>query len=484
MDESTRAAIADLLSLNQERWDSAQSDASRSRVQYPLILREVYPDGIVPPHQHGGWERFDFRGDVIFDDLEFPAGFTFQGARFAGSASFVDTRFLGPVVFREIRIGKGVRFERTVFAASVAFNGGQTYSSGAQITFKDVRAIPSLTFDEFSSSGNSGVTFEAVSIGDLSLRRAQLNGILSLMNVHVTGDAKFDAATFRQGIVAKECTFDGVASFVNTALLQAATFDGTKFLRNANFHIEPTTLDPQRSNADQMHFSSFVGARFQERARFDRRRFIGQVAFTGAHFQVAPEFFDVEFADEVDFERATYGSITKDNAAEAERRYRALKLKVSEKQSHRQELIFFAQEMAAKRWTERDAGIAFLHACYGALSGFGQSVGRPLIGLACVYLLFAALYALGLDSSTIGACIADSKGCFVAWERIGSIATLSFAGLAPFLDAGKLQVAALTTLKAQPAPLWLNIALWVEALVALLFLFLVGLGLRNVFRLK
>src|SRR5205085_4684823 len=157
--------------------------------------------------------------------------------------------------------------------------------------------------------------------------------------------------------------------------------------------------------------------------------------------------------------------------------YRRLKQFASEAKDHERELQFFSLEMRAKRFYET-AGFwpLALNIGYDWLSDFGRSIGRPLswwAGAIAVAMLIALQVAP--DSATT---------CF---SRVGAALVVAITNSALLIGADKwlLRLEAIERLCQTCQGKFGLVAdslFYLQSGLSLLFFFLIGLGLRNRFR--
>ncbi|HXW73050.1 MAG TPA: hypothetical protein VEK34_16775 [Methylocella sp.] len=152
---------------------------------------------------------------------------------------------------------------------------------------------------------------------------------------------------------------------------------------------------------------------------------------------------------------------TKDEAGDFIRAYERLKLEMDRLKKHEDELNFFALELQSRRISQ---GIwkGFPILIYGALSDYGRSYIRPLITLGVV--------------AAIGAIAFSYFAARPILEAIGlSCAnTLNVFGFRKdFFDLAKMDLGP-----------WLDVIAAIQTILGAILLFLVGLGIRNKFRMK
>ncbi|WP_156907338.1 hypothetical protein [Thalassobaculum salexigens] len=127
------------------------------------------------------------------------------------------------------------------------------------------------------------------------------------------------------------------------------------------------------------------------------------------------------------------------------------------------------------RWHPRHLGKAasWLEWIYDGLSRYGQSVARPIVGLFVSTLVFARIL---FDLATQ----APKQGVWMFGEALSA----SIANTLPFIPSVRaVRIDALDTLFGQDPSFWVDIMNIGQGAVSFVFLFLIGLGLRNRFRL-
>lgn len=171
-------------------------------------------------------------------------------------------------------------------------------------------------------------------------------------------------------------------------------------------------------------------------------------------------------------------------------RYRRLKQLAAEAHDHEMELRMFALETKAKRFhvlkfdnPSHWPSLA-LNYLYEWTSGFGQSVMRPTVGLALVF--FSSLYAfaaLAGEAMILGRPPLSFDGA--VWTA-AAVNLLPFAGQA--VIGREIMTAGICPAPPDAPDFGCLESLYaigaVEGFLSIVFLFLIGLGLRNRFRIK
>jgi hypothetical protein len=158
---------------------------------------------------------------------------------------------------------------------------------------------------------------------------------------------------------------------------------------------------------------------------------------------------------------------------------------MSQHQATREEQLFFRLEMREERvllWRSRGLKkkfLALLYGLYGLLSDYGQSIWRPTLAFVLFLIVFAGLYAKSSPAAipwqpgmTTFDCAAT-----VRWMTYSLVSSLPLGGL----DAASKELRETLDVTVGPGH---AAALVVHKVLSLLSLFLVGLGLRNLFKMK
>ena len=274
-------------------------------------------------------------------------------------------------------------------------------------------------------------------------------------------DVSFMNSRFREQASFKNATFAGKTYFAETNFDDDAIFYGAKFF----------------------HYSAFLNSVFAKGAEFKGAEFQSHTKFAGSDFKSAPP----DFSDAVLRQATEWHDITwpppPQNCKEARSHvhaYECLKLEMQRLGKHEEEQDFFAKELRARRallWftaheADRHVGKrlnalfkAGLNWSYSTFSGYGLSVSKPLFWLA----MLVAVGTIGYMQTP-----ALEDGPMDLWDALELSATnlISFLPYRP----DKWVSAHLST-----SGKWVGNA---QAFLGLVLLFLLGLALRNRFRMK
>ncbi|WP_372659003.1 hypothetical protein, partial [Hydrogenophaga sp.] len=178
--------------------------------------------------------------------------------------------------------------------------------------------------------------------------------------------------------------------------------------------------------------------------------------------------------------------------------YRTLKLAFAQQQATREEQRFFRLEMAEEAlmalplrawlttwWQQRRRAQVqqvemlpprFLYLLYAGLSHFGFSIARPMWLFVLALLLAVVVYGVQADLRLCSPFGAD------ACRMTGPLLQFGFAHALPGFE--KLADPATHTLFPNGLGVWTVLTVLLHKLVSVLALFLAGLGLRNLFKMK
>ncbi|MCC3244301.1 pentapeptide repeat-containing protein [Methylocystis sp. WRRC1] len=381
-----------------------------------------------------------------FSRCQFDRPVFFRGFIFPRLAHFIESKFSGPVYFDTALFFSYVRFDMVHFGDFVSFH------------MTDFR---------------SGASFE----------KAHFARVAFFEN------SKFDAAAFFEG-----AQFCGNASFVKTTFLQKTSFDHAEFLKSAQFTEAIFSTDTVFENTSFGSDADFQSAGFLSATYFGDSIFAGRAKFNGTDFKLymsfirskfqksVPDFRDAKLPEATELHGAKWPSPPK-NHEDAQQQiyaYERLKAEMERLKKHEDEQFFFARELRARRallWLrigdkkrrfgERvNDGVAwFMNSAYDSLGSYGLSVVRPIFWLV-------SLFSVGF------VILASTNSLDDGPMEPSDAAALSVTNLISLLPykPDKLITDHLT-----PAA---KIIGNIQSVLGLILLFLLGLALRNRFRMK
>lgn len=154
-------------------------------------------------------------------------------------------------------------------------------------------------------------------------------------------------------------------------------------------------------------------------------------------------------------------------------RLRRLKEIAETNKDHQAALRFSADENRARRWIETSWPGSVLDMVFSFFSDYGQSILRPVLALLAIFFDWASIY-LALATGTLANW----------WTGLAQAFILSASNSLPFLPQSRdLREDALKVLYGTDPGLCIDILMIAQGALSFVFLFLIGLGLRNRFRL-
>ncbi len=257
-----------------------------------------------------------------------------------------------------------------------------------------------------------------------------------------------------------EAVFSGYADFSNTTFFGYAGFREAVFFDDALFRRAVFSGHTFFSRA------TFSGATFSGDADFMSVEFKSHTLFVGAKFKTnVPDFRDAILREATEWDCAKWPPPPKDKD-KAQRQvyaYERLKLEMERLKKHADEQFFFAKELRARRALEPRGSLQWLlNYAYDISSGYGQSVGWPIFWLVVLFALGADFFALAPVHG----------GAPLAYDVAVGLSVTNLFSLLPYKP--KLE-------ELSPAA---KIIGDLQSVLGLVLLFLLGLGLRNRFRMK
>ncbi|AJD51612.1 hypothetical protein SAMN02744133_12027 [Thalassospira xiamenensis M-5 = DSM 17429] len=435
-------------------------------------------------------------GKISFSDAKFSKGdLIFSAATFDGNLiEFSRTNFDNrDVSFSHTTLGNEIlRF------SGAKFNNCNLYFFDASFGTVDFY-LARTTFDK-GSLYFTGATFDK---GNLNLSAAKFNDGDALFSEVSFGNCSINLSQTQirhlnfnpkaigsSSIEAEGLTIEGQATFtlpssaskLKSLNLHSASFDGPLTLKG-NLSIIPDlratryahqvdlsalTVKLQRRwqkpglRSDQLHMKavSEVGVISRLSYKFARKKWINLRHFNKLRRLWKRHCWPIKLSQAAEDPQ--------DGA-----RLRRLKEFAETNKDHQAALRFSADENRARRWIETSWLGSVLDMAFSAFSDYGQNILRP----------FAALIVL--TAASIGAYKTLATETFANWwAGWAQGAVLSASNSLPFLPQSRdLRTDALTALYGTDPGLCVDILMITQGVLSFIFLFLIGLGLRNRFRL-
>ena len=397
---------------------------------------------------------FIFPGHSLFEKTRFENGASLNDATFNGPTSFSDAIFGGHCGFTKATFHDTVQFRRCRFTNDVAFNGA---NFAENVSFEHAVFLGEAHFSSITTQ--AATTFRYSSFSE--------TGAFNGACFHA--DLDFRDAAFRRRVSFRETTFGKTVRF------DQGTFENTAWFRKSKFNEDAFFRGIRGRGAFALYEATF--ARVPD--------------FTEAHFDEAPLLDTPGLLPDKPH-------VPQEKGADLPARWRALRRLAIQGHDHERELQFFKGEIVSRRGRD-DRRTHFRYWAgwlYGLLSDFGRSIRRPVFYLLVSVLFFGALYfAIGQWSSSPAA--GGPRLCSDQ-ERAEAALGLSVHNAVPFAGVGfstqrnsmySCLYGARSNGGAKDArlpdvPLSVAIAGVLQFFCSSILIFLLGLGVRNRFRIK
>jgi len=384
----------------------------------------------------------------------FPEMVQFWGAIFHDSASFGEATFDEAAIFGKAQF-VGANFD------------GATFNGSAHFDDTDFQLIPpgylSISFERAKFA--QYVTFERAIISDISFENTIFSGAISRFDEAAFGNVDFSTVVFKHPVVFENATF------------RRARFDGGIFEGEADFG-GARFGDPadawESAHSDRFREPAFfVGTKFNSKVSFAKAAFCCRSTFVNSEMAALTSFVGAKFSEwpplffGSKLHEGTYWHGVEwpprpqmvDTAAKFVDAYARLKLEMDRLKKHEDELNFFALEMQARRVRDgRWMGLPI--DTYGWLSDYGRSYLTPLCWLAALMvtgaLILSLHFGLACNYKALGLSIANTFALF---------------GFQKYFSP-------------EAYPNWVIVVSGIQTVFGSILLFLLGLGIRNRFRMK
>ena len=212
---------------------------------------------------------YEFKNTVDFSGWVFPADAGFEKATFPGTAWFGEATFLSNAVFEKATFSGDAGFEKATFSGTAWF-GEATFWGDAgleKVTFEGDARFENVTFTRDARFENATFSGTAWFGGATFTRDARFNGATlrrhgRFEKATFTRHARFGGAMFSGDAGFGEVTFNGFTSFADTSFDRDADFSGIRSERA--FTLAGATF---------RQVPDFVQAHFEEAPRLDNSLF-------------------------------------------------------------------------------------------------------------------------------------------------------------------------------------------------------------------
>ena len=401
--------------------------------------------------------------EVNFSGVKFDSDVSFEGFHFPTTAHFIGATFKNAVFI-------GATFKNAVFGSATFKDAafiGATFKDAAFIgaTFKDAADFSGATFKDAVFSGATfkdavdfiGATFS----GDASFADATFKDTADFDNATFSGDAYFAGATFKDTAYFFEATFFGNTFFNSIDVRGSVNFEDAEFHIIPDFHA---AKNPERIALDTVEFALPKPSGLISKCVYWATGLRGSDPSTMIRI------------------RQIRGIANKNHAIDAERDLTILErnAEVGVAWSGLKEFRPFRQWVYSALTTLFSTPLLVL---YRWTSDYGRSIKRPLSWLVTTpFIWFVVHFKLYLLCGIPGRYLLSD-------EEFSAIKSITLFGAFPISATQRpAYTAAVEKLSggstSADLPFALQISLTLQSVTSLIFLFLIGLALRNFFRMK
>jgi uncharacterized protein YjbI with pentapeptide repeats len=443
---------------SQKNWSTADGQFKSQALNWSNISDFRNFDGRLKNFAHflfdhgadftGAWWDFDldFRGAKIGDDA------IFAGANFGSWAKFQGSQWGNFGIFLGGKWGSNARFEAAIFGVGCDFSltswkdanfRGAMWGRGARFCASQWQGYADFSAAEWNELIDF---FQTEQLWASAQQRASKDNTAP----NAICEVSFSGAEFKS-----QLNFTG-RQFVGTTFFAREEYQPPNCIRTVSRYPDGKAVLDNEGSPTWVNWE-------------------GRHAHT--IFLTAPPFFHgCELHQDTSFEGAQFPEPT--GSEEAARAYRTLKLAFSKQQAIREEQRFFRLEMEEE--TLRETGPKrWLFQAYKTFSDYGFSITRPLKYGGLFVLGFTVVYGL---LSWLGQCGLSIQACHFApqWLEFSLLQTLALPGLDKLSEAASKAF--------WPEGAWWGLVLSALVIahktISLVALFLIGLALRNLFKLK
>lgn len=291
--------------------------------------------------------------------------------------------------------------------------------------------------------------------------------------------------------------FSATADFRGAIFSAGAYFGGATFSADADFGRATFSADAYFGGATLKSVWQMDGAKVAGSLKAPSADIQGHAHFTAIDFRIPPDLISTAFRQPPSFLESTFRYPCTNrfwgecSVEDGEARFRRLKQLAADSHDHELELRLFAHETKAKRFHSLHAANPLhwpglvLNFGYEWVSDFGQSVLRPLgwllVTVVCALFAYETMterpdmLGRGLIEFSDAAKVAAVANVFPFAGQAVIGREIMTTGLCPMVEGTPEHLDCLTALYTISA---------VEGVFGLIVLFLIGLGLRNRFRIK
>ncbi|MGF1732138.1 hypothetical protein [Photobacterium kasasachensis] len=327
---------------------------------------------------------------------------------------------------------------------------------------------------EHTDFGKGSVFFQDCKFGngDISFNNAILSDgrMVFARSIFCNGKIDFERTTFTNCSVDFDRTFLGNGNFS----FQKSTVDGSFDFTNVTVGVGSYNFE-KTDFKNRVSFSGLSNTESLEQLSFKYSNFEKSLDISG-NFNFVIDLTNIKITNQVSVANLkcklnrTNGICRKAIDPVDATRFRRLKEISDSNKNHEKALYFHAQEMKAKRWHEIGFFPSLLDKSFSAICDYGSNISRPFIALIANIFLFSLIYSHlpKIKSSSF-------------WDALIFSASNSFSFIPISRGARNTGLEILFGGNGEYG-YWIYSIIGLQSILSLTFIFLIGLGLRNRFR--
>ena len=339
-----------------------------------------------------------------------------------------------------------IDFSHTIFDRGVILNG---------FNFPNEANFESATFSE-----------------DACFKSATFYGFANFISVTFSGQVDFESAAFSREAYFALAKFSGIVTFFGSVTFSGSDFGSATFSGTAYFNSATFDGDASFKSATWDATATFELATFSSTINFVDSEFTAKTIFAQARFSLeVPDFRGAKLHEATEWHGVRWPSAPPDKTRAQNQvyAYERLKQEMERLKKHEDEQFFFCKELRARRelvpfWT----AAWWFNYLYAGLSDYGQSTSKPLLWLCGLFLLVSDVFAwapsiAGIPMTVLHAARLSFASIFLIFPFHNEIMTPHVFSILSSLA---------------------KIIVVVESFFGTLLLFLLGIALRNRFRMR
>ena len=467
----TKAGLLALARGGKDVWN-AWRNAYPCRVHRAIngLITSVGPKVDLRGHvfqDNADFSEFLFGDDANFEGVHFKKTAIFAGAQFGEIADFGFAKFEGAAIFLGAQFGDDAKFVGAKFGDQVIFRAAQF---GQEANFSCAQ-FDSYTYFEGSQFGDS-----AKFLGALFKKSAQFDGLEWASLGRIYGGSLDDRRVWAN-LRGLDPQVFGSIDFGGAKFMGGSDFSSRRFTGRTNFGLSGV-LSALHFARDEYGNISVADGKAQVIEEVDIP------APQPTFFEYPPAFYNSTLHQNTSFRDARFPDKPHGNEMCA-RAYRTLKLAFAQQHAVREEQRFFKLEMAEEAAFDTGAR-RWLYRIYKEIADYGFSLIRPVAWGLGLTGLFSIIYGALMWGAGTTAGFAVFCKAPINWQLTTQWAQFVLLNLLPLPGFDD-------TLKVLRSMLFGNTGWWpllatiaeaMHKICVLLAVFLIGLALRNLFKLK